>query len=148
MGRLCAGNGRCTGQARMGTCVGYCVIIMLSVLDFAASSRPTFHFDAGVLEKNRVVYTASNAAEIRVQPANLKMQAGPEVKIRSSSCSLKFEKRHLNGLGSAPPHCNYKCRSCNPCTAVHVPIKPGLIKLAEYYPEAWRCQCGGRLYVP
>ncbi|KAG6574959.1 EPIDERMAL PATTERNING FACTOR-like protein 4, partial [Cucurbita argyrosperma subsp. sororia] len=57
-------------------------------------------------------------------------------------------RRRLRGLGSSPPICRSKCGSCSPCTAVHIPIQPGLSLPSEYYPEAWRCKCGNSLYLP
>ncbi|KAL8055861.1 hypothetical protein ABFX02_04G082400 [Erythranthe guttata] len=55
----------------------------------------------------------------------------------------------LGGPGSSPPRCNYKCGKCTPCKAVHVAVPPrGMRVTAEYYPEAWRCECGNRLYMP
>ncbi|XP_031478182.1 EPIDERMAL PATTERNING FACTOR-like protein 5 isoform X1 [Nymphaea colorata] len=51
-------------------------------------------------------------------------------------------------IGSAPPTCRYKCGRCSPCRAVHVPIQPGWSRPMEYYPEAWRCQCGNKLFMP
>ncbi|KAI9118167.1 hypothetical protein K1719_010499 [Acacia pycnantha] len=56
--------------------------------------------------------------------------------------------RILGGLGSAPPRCASKCGSCRPCRPVHVPVPPGTPVTAEYYPEAWRCKCGNKLYMP
>ncbi|XP_059448247.1 EPIDERMAL PATTERNING FACTOR-like protein 4 [Corylus avellana] len=52
------------------------------------------------------------------------------------------------GLGSSPPSCRSKCGRCSPCNPVHVPIHPGLTTPLEYYPEAWRCQCGKKLFMP
>ncbi|XP_062150214.1 EPIDERMAL PATTERNING FACTOR-like protein 5 [Alnus glutinosa] len=52
------------------------------------------------------------------------------------------------GLGSAPPTCRSKCDRCSPCNPVHVPIHPGVSTPLEYYPEAWRCQCGNKLFMP
>ncbi|XP_022138712.1 EPIDERMAL PATTERNING FACTOR-like protein 4 [Momordica charantia] len=57
-------------------------------------------------------------------------------------------RRRLGGPGSSPPTCRSKCGSCSPCTAVHVPIQPGLSLPLEYYPEAWRCKCGNSLFMP
>ncbi|CAN6462906.1 unnamed protein product [Victoria cruziana] len=51
-------------------------------------------------------------------------------------------------IGSVPPTCRYKCGLCSPCRAVHVPIQPGWSSPMEYYPEAWRCQCGNKLFMP
>ncbi|OVA03467.1 hypothetical protein BVC80_1477g20 [Macleaya cordata] len=56
--------------------------------------------------------------------------------------------RRLGGLGSAPPTCRSKCGRCTPCRAVHVPIQPGRSIPLEYYPEAWRCKCGNKIFMP
>uniref|UniRef100_M4DYN4 Epidermal patterning factor-like protein n=1 Tax=Brassica campestris TaxID=3711 RepID=M4DYN4_BRACM len=58
------------------------------------------------------------------------------------------ERRVLRGLGSSPPRCLSKCGRCTPCKPVHVPVPPGTPVTAEYYPEAWRCKCGNKLYMP
>ncbi|CAH8337378.1 unnamed protein product [Eruca vesicaria subsp. sativa] len=57
-------------------------------------------------------------------------------------------RRILRGLGSSPPRCFSKCGRCTPCKPVHVPVPPGTRVTAEYYPEAWRCKCGNKLYMP
>ncbi|KAK1428608.1 hypothetical protein QVD17_17447 [Tagetes erecta] len=57
-------------------------------------------------------------------------------------------RRRLTGPGSSPPRCAWKCGRCTPCKPVHVPVPPGNPVTAEYYPEAWRCKCGNRLYMP
>ncbi|XP_076927881.1 uncharacterized protein LOC143591600 [Bidens hawaiensis] len=57
-------------------------------------------------------------------------------------------RRRLAGPGSSPPRCAWKCGRCTPCKPVHVPVPPGNPVTAEYYPEAWRCKCGNRLYMP
>nr|XP_011461427.1 PREDICTED: EPIDERMAL PATTERNING FACTOR-like protein 6 isoform X2 [Fragaria vesca subsp. vesca] len=61
---------------------------------------------------------------------------------------LSLARRYLSGPGSSPPRCNSKCGRCTPCKPVHVPVPPGTPVTAEYYPEAWRCKCGNRLYMP
>lgn len=58
------------------------------------------------------------------------------------------KERRLIGPGSHPPSCIAKCGKCVPCKAVHVPIQPGRNRPLEYYPEAWRCKCGNKLYLP
>ncbi|CAL9056146.1 EPIDERMAL PATTERNING FACTOR-like protein 4 [Musa acuminata AAA Group] len=50
--------------------------------------------------------------------------------------------------GSYPPLCAAKCGDCTPCNPVHVAVPPGRAVVAEYYPEAWRCKCGNKLYMP
>uniref|UniRef100_A0ACD5TU19 Uncharacterized protein n=1 Tax=Avena sativa TaxID=4498 RepID=A0ACD5TU19_AVESA len=57
-------------------------------------------------------------------------------------------RRELVGPGSSPPTCRSRCGGCHPCRAVHVAIQPGVSFPLEYYPEAWRCKCGDRLYMP
>ncbi|XP_020884381.1 EPIDERMAL PATTERNING FACTOR-like protein 6 [Arabidopsis lyrata subsp. lyrata] len=64
---------------------------------------------------------------------------------RSKEAELR---RILRGLGSSPPRCSSKCGRCTPCKPVHVPVPPGTPVTAEYYPEAWRCKCGNKLYMP
>ncbi|MCO5604323.1 hypothetical protein L7F22_058488 [Adiantum nelumboides] len=53
-------------------------------------------------------------------------------------------------VGSSPPKCIKKCGACTPCKSVLVPIHTTNFPAtpAEYYPEAWRCQCKGKLYNP
>eukprot|EP01018_Ginkgo_biloba_P040052 Gb_05485 [translate_table: standard] len=57
-------------------------------------------------------------------------------------------RRYLSGPGSSPPRCISKCGKCTPCKPVHVPVPPGTPITSEYYPEAWRCKCGNKLYMP
>ncbi|KAK8923878.1 EPIDERMAL PATTERNING FACTOR-like protein 4 [Platanthera zijinensis] len=56
--------------------------------------------------------------------------------------------RRLAGPGSSPPTCRLRCGRCFPCRPVHVAIQPGRSVPLEYYPEAWRCECGNRLFMP
>ncbi|KAL2488533.1 uncharacterized protein Fot_41825 [Forsythia ovata] len=57
-------------------------------------------------------------------------------------------RKLLGGPGSSPPRCTSKCGRCTPCKPVHVPVPPGTPVTTEYYPEAWRCKCGNKLYLP
>ena len=57
-------------------------------------------------------------------------------------------RRGLVGPGSSPPTCRSRCGGCHPCRPVHVAIQPGRIFPLEYYPEAWRCKCGDKLFMP
>lgn len=57
-------------------------------------------------------------------------------------------RQWLSGPGSSPPRCKSKCGKCTPCKPVHVPVPPGTPVTTEYYPEAWRCKCGNKLYMP
>ncbi|XP_037407156.1 uncharacterized protein LOC119269433 [Triticum dicoccoides] len=69
---------------------------------------------------------------------------------RSSASGSGGRRRLLvvAGPGSYPPRCTGKCGSCSPCYPVHVAVPPGVPVTTEYYPEAWRCRCGNRLYMP
>ncbi|KAG9141131.1 hypothetical protein Leryth_001635 [Lithospermum erythrorhizon] len=67
----------------------------------------------------------------------------------ASDLHIQSQGRRLLGIpGSFPPRCTSKCGRCTPCKPVHVPVPPGTPVMAEYYPEAWRCKCGNRLYMP
>ncbi|KZV56281.1 hypothetical protein F511_00278 [Dorcoceras hygrometricum] len=57
-------------------------------------------------------------------------------------------RRRLGGPGSSPPTCRSKCGRCAPCTPVHVSVQPGLSVPLEYYPEAWRCRCRNKIFMP
>ncbi|GAV57559.1 hypothetical protein CFOL_v3_01096 [Cephalotus follicularis] len=57
-------------------------------------------------------------------------------------------QKRFSGPGSSPPTCRSKCGRCSPCMPVHVPVQPGLSIPLEYYPEAWRCKCGNKLFMP
>ncbi|KAI5068002.1 hypothetical protein GOP47_0016347 [Adiantum capillus-veneris] len=56
-------------------------------------------------------------------------------------------------VGSTVPSCTLQCGYCMPCVAVHVPVHPrgekhNQMGVLEYYPEAWRCKCKNKLFVP
>lgn len=80
------------------------------------------------------------------------MHVGQENKVVSGGkrdvLSMGWPRRLLGGPGSSPPRCTSKCGKCTPCKPVHVPVPPGTPVTAEYYPEAWRCKCGNKLYMP
>ncbi|CAL1396572.1 unnamed protein product [Linum trigynum] len=65
---------------------------------------------------------------------------------------MRFDRfmtqKRMGGPGSSPPTCRSKCGVCAPCRPVHVPVQPGVSFPLEYYPEAWRCQCGTKLFMP
>lgn len=75
-------------------------------------------------------------------------QIGGGESMKTDHNMKKREERKLNGPGSSPPSCKSKCGRCVPCKPVHVPIQPGRKRTFEYYPEAWRCKCGNKLYMP
>ncbi|CAA2999968.1 Hypothetical predicted protein [Olea europaea subsp. europaea] len=69
-------------------------------------------------------------------------------KIKQEVVERVLPRRRLGGPGSSPPTCRSKCGKCLPCKPVHVPIHPGVSMPLEYYPEAWRCKCGNKLFMP
>ncbi|GKV20795.1 hypothetical protein SLEP1_g30862 [Rubroshorea leprosula] len=71
-----------------------------------------------------------------------------KIKDEENFVGTTFARRSLGGPGSSPPRCTSKCDKCTPCKPVHVPVPPGTPVTAEYYPEAWRCKCGNKLYMP
>ncbi|KAK3024389.1 hypothetical protein RJ639_043293 [Escallonia herrerae] len=78
-----------------------------------------------------------------------KMRAGKKGVGVAMSLSMQARtRRFLGGPGSWPPRCTSKCGRCSPCRPVHVPVPPGTPVTTEYYPEAWRCKCGNKLYMP
>ncbi|KAL9296730.1 hypothetical protein ACSQ67_022626 [Phaseolus vulgaris] len=60
------------------------------------------------------------------------------------------------GPMSRPPICFYRCEKCRPCKAVLVTTPPAAHQQTasgsggpnDYYPQAWRCTCDGKLYDP
>lgn len=82
------------------------------------------------------------------QESEKPMAMSNEVKEEVVPNLMSSARRYLGGLGSSPPRCLRKCGTCTPCNPVHVPVPPGTPVTAEYYPEAWRCKCGNKLYMP
>ncbi|GLT78598.1 hypothetical protein SLA2020_501280 [Shorea laevis] len=66
----------------------------------------------------------------------------------SAALDRILTQKRLIGPGSWPPSCRSRCGNCSPCKPVHVPIHPGVSFPLEYYPEAWRCKCGNKLFMP
>ncbi|CAN1129034.1 EPIDERMAL PATTERNING FACTOR-like protein 4 [Linum perenne] len=76
-------------------------------------------------------------------------QLGSEYsRYKRNSGSVKATLLRMGGPGSWPPTCRSKCGGCGPCKPVHVPVQPGVSFPLEYYPEAWRCKCGNKLFMP
>ncbi|KAI3994200.1 hypothetical protein MKX01_012457 [Papaver californicum] len=70
-------------------------------------------------------------------------------KLSSDGSRVRSKKGFMMSVpGSSPPRCASKCGKCRPCKPVHVPVPPGTPVTTEYYPEAWRCKCGNKLYMP
>ncbi|KAL4587829.1 hypothetical protein LXL04_000703 [Taraxacum kok-saghyz] len=89
----------------------------------------------------------------KMQDSDLYFQEIGKVKSEDDTTSFQttttaYTRRKLGGPGSSPPRCAWKCGRCTPCRPVHVPVPPGTPVTAEYYPEAWRCKCKNKLYMP
>ncbi|KAG6516798.1 EPIDERMAL PATTERNING FACTOR-like protein 5 [Zingiber officinale] len=66
---------------------------------------------------------------------------------KRSAFAVLLTRRRL--VGSLPPSCRARCGRCFPCRPVQVAIQQaGRIVPEEYYPEAWRCECGSKLFMP
>ncbi|KAJ0974086.1 hypothetical protein J5N97_016051 [Dioscorea zingiberensis] len=76
-----------------------------------------------------------------------KLEENEKVQQREEEWVVLFRRR-LSGPGSSPPTCRSRCGRCFPCRPVHVAIQPGRSIPLEYYPEAWRCKCGNKLFMP
>lgn len=51
--------------------------------------------------------------------------------------------------GSVPTTCNSKCNLCEPCIPVEVSVRSNGMALEEnYYPQVWKCICGGSIFLP
>ncbi|XP_044495837.1 EPIDERMAL PATTERNING FACTOR-like protein 6 [Mangifera indica] len=101
--------------------------------------------------------TTITSATPTTSPADIKCQSSVkadlsfheiENKRDDKEVAMTWARRFLTGPGSSPPRCISKCGKCTPCKPVHVPVPPGTPVTAEYYPEAWRCKCGNKLYMP
>ncbi|CAI9776809.1 unnamed protein product [Fraxinus pennsylvanica] len=69
-------------------------------------------------------------------------------KIKEEVVERVLPQRRLGGPGSSPPTCRSKCGQCLPCKPVQVPIQPRFSIPLEYYPEAWRCKCDNKFFMP
>ncbi|CAH8261463.1 unnamed protein product [Arabidopsis lyrata] len=94
-----------------------------------------------------LLFSLSSAASLQRLSGGLGQ--GKKETVRSGLPGQIVDQKRLGGgPGSVPPMCRLKCGKCEPCKAVHVPVQPDLIAPLEYYPEAWRCKCGNKLFMP
>ncbi|XP_073113047.1 EPIDERMAL PATTERNING FACTOR-like protein 6 [Elaeis guineensis] len=92
--------------------------------------------------------TSSVRASVEIRNTRIDSFKQGEWRRRDAEAAAAGPRRNLGGPGSYPPRCASKCGKCTPCRPVHVPVPPGTPVTTEYYPEAWRCKCGNRLYMP
>ncbi|XP_024973860.1 EPIDERMAL PATTERNING FACTOR-like protein 6 [Cynara cardunculus var. scolymus] len=112
----------------------------------------------GLFERDPVPYMSGSCSLIRSAPVNhalstlaigkFKTTGEQRTSSYSRTTTTSSRRRKLSGPGSSPPRCAWKCGRCTPCKPVHIPVPPGTPVTAEYYPEAWRCKCGNKLYMP
>ncbi|KAJ4840294.1 hypothetical protein Tsubulata_025753 [Turnera subulata] len=119
-------------RKRLACCVSF-FFFSIFALFFSSSSSTTTSLE--------ISCTLSGKADLHFQGFENQNEI-----IKGSSLALA--RRFLGGPGSSPPRCSSKCGKCTPCKPVHVPVPPGTPVTAEYYPEAWRCKCGNKLYMP
>ncbi|KAG6628993.1 polygalacturonase-like isoform X1 [Carya illinoinensis] len=102
------------------------------------------------LQCTHLLFVYSNKGKEKTESVESDRERTEEESIVSLAwrTSTSLARRFLGGPGSSPPRCMLKCGKCTPCKPVHVPVPPGTPVTAEYYPEAWRCKCGNRLYMP
>ncbi|XP_021717878.1 EPIDERMAL PATTERNING FACTOR-like protein 2 [Chenopodium quinoa] len=52
-------------------------------------------------------------------------------------------------IGSRPPRCEGRCKSCGHCEAVQVPTTISIsVSNIEYKPITWKCKCGNSVFNP
>ncbi|XP_021729648.1 EPIDERMAL PATTERNING FACTOR-like protein 2 [Chenopodium quinoa] len=52
-------------------------------------------------------------------------------------------------IGSRPPRCEGRCKSCGHCEAVQVPTTISIsVSNIEYKPITWKCKCGSSVFNP
>ena len=51
-------------------------------------------------------------------------------------------------MGSKPPRCEGRCKSCGHCEAIQVPIYSTSVSNIDYKPITWKCKCGSSLFNP
>ncbi|MED6148237.1 hypothetical protein PIB30_051165 [Stylosanthes scabra] len=97
----------------------------------------------------------SSAASVISRSRTTRASSQPSVGVAAELVKSRMEEKagdekrwRSRRPGSWPPSCKSKCGWCNPCEPVHVPVQPGFIIRLEYYPEAWRCKCGSKLFMP
>ncbi|KAK7321420.1 hypothetical protein VNO77_32046 [Canavalia gladiata] len=119
---------------------------MLSICTIIFSSSVTTASTIKCLDTTRCPMLAKADIDFQEHKEEIGQGMVSESKIEVSS--MDWPRRFLGGPGSSPPRCTSKCGKCTPCKPVHVPVPPGTPVTAEYYPEAWRCKCGNKLYMP
>ncbi|GMI95969.1 hypothetical protein HRI_003266200 [Hibiscus trionum] len=95
-----------------------------------------------------LIFASASVATHSQLDSGFREREGSKRRIGSGVLDRFLSQKRLSGPGSQPPSCRSNCGSCSPCKPVHVPIQPGLMMPLEYYPEAWRCKCGDKIFMP
>ncbi|XP_011074316.1 EPIDERMAL PATTERNING FACTOR-like protein 2 [Sesamum indicum] len=108
--------------------------------------------------------SASPSLPFLAQGRQLSKLSAATLKTRNEE--IKAVKIMRSMIGSKPPRCEGRCKSCGQCRAVQVPIVPtkkSLIKAAHfhaniaysrgddisnYMPMCWKCKCGDFFFNP
>lgn len=132
--------------------VGGCWLQLPLCLLFYYMPPPSNSVSKSKPSKTQLVYNSVQTPflSFRLSSGRVAAEEREETKrvIWSGDLERVLTRRRLVGPGSSPPTCRSKCGRCWPCKPVHVPIQPGVSLPLEYYPEAWRCKCGDKLFMP
>ncbi|KAK4387637.1 EPIDERMAL PATTERNING FACTOR-like protein 2 [Sesamum angolense] len=108
--------------------------------------------------------SASPSLPFLAQGRQLSKLSAATLKTRNEE--IKTVKIMRSMIGSRPPRCEGRCKSCGQCKAVQVPIVPtkkSLVKAAHFHaniaysrgddisnykPMCWKCKCGDFFFNP
>ncbi|KAK4434285.1 EPIDERMAL PATTERNING FACTOR-like protein 2 [Sesamum alatum] len=105
--------------------------------------------------------SASPSVPFLAQGRQLSKLSAATVKTRRNE-EMRAVKMRLM-IGSRPPRCEERCKSCGQCEAVQVPIAPTSKKtthfhaniaysrgddISSYKPMCWKCKCGDFFFNP
>ncbi|KAK8511103.1 hypothetical protein V6N13_013515 [Hibiscus sabdariffa] len=95
-----------------------------------------------------LLFASASARTLSQPDSGFREREGSKKRSGSGVLDRFLSQKQHSGPGSQPPSCRSNCGSCSPCKPVHVPIQPGLLMPLEYYPEAWCCKCGDKIFMP
>ncbi|KAE8728165.1 EPIDERMAL PATTERNING FACTOR-like protein 5 [Hibiscus syriacus] len=95
-----------------------------------------------------LLFASASVRTLSQLESGFREREGSKKRCGSGVVDRFLSQKKLIGLGSQPPSCRSNCGSCSPCKPVHIPIQPGLMMPLQYYPEAWRCRCGNKIFMP
>ncbi|CAL0327319.1 unnamed protein product [Lupinus luteus] len=133
----------------------YCLIIL-----FAAST--SIFNNIVFMAEGRGISNLIEVAPIQNQPHKVNSAHNKGMKGKGLSMVVKSQ------IGSRPPNCEGRCRSCGHCEAVQVPVEAIVQRrrshysstraiityssrsddLSNYKPMSWKCKCGDYFFNP